>query len=192
MTVVEDPYRVLGIPSTATKDEIKRAYRKKAKEYHPDLHPNDPNAARKMNEVNEAYDMLINPEKYKGRRENSQRAQHSGTTQAGSGGNRNTNGNAGKPAFLAVATAARELLRNIPLNVHRSEIFQGFIKLVKERGKVLAYVDLIGLHRGLLQHRGFVFQPFQEIRGNGLRHALHLPSLRRGTGARPLRGWHTI
>ena len=97
--MVEDPYRVLGIPSTATKDEIKRAYRKKAKEYHPDLHPNDPNAARKMNEVNEAYDMLINPEKYKGRRENSKGTQHSGqysgTGQAGGGGYRNMNGNAG-------------------------------------------------------------------------------------------------
>jgi molecular chaperone DnaJ len=56
---------VLGISRNATKDEIKKAYRQKAKEYHPDLHPNDAEAARKMNEVNEAYDMLNNPEKYK-------------------------------------------------------------------------------------------------------------------------------
>lgn len=61
----EDPYEILGIPRTATKDEIKRAYRKKAKQYHPDLHPNDPEAAEKMNQVNRAYDMLSNPEKYK-------------------------------------------------------------------------------------------------------------------------------
>jgi molecular chaperone DnaJ len=63
--MIEDPYKVLGISHDATKEEIKKAYRKKAKEYHPDLHPNDPEAARKMNEVNEAYDMLNNPEKYK-------------------------------------------------------------------------------------------------------------------------------
>jgi molecular chaperone DnaJ len=63
--MIEDPYKVLGISRDATKDEIKKAYRKKAKEYHPDLHPNDPEAARKMNEINEAYDMLNNPEKYK-------------------------------------------------------------------------------------------------------------------------------
>lgn len=63
-----DPYQVLGIPRNATEEEIKKAYRKKAKEYHPDLHPDDPVAAQKMNEVNEAYDMLKNPEKYERRR----------------------------------------------------------------------------------------------------------------------------
>jgi molecular chaperone DnaJ len=63
--MIDDPYKVLGVSRDATKDEIKKAYRKKAKEYHPDLHPDDPEAARKMNEVNEAYDMLNNPEKYK-------------------------------------------------------------------------------------------------------------------------------
>lgn len=63
--MVTDPYRVLGISRDASKEEIKKAYRKKAKEYHPDLHPNDPKAAKMMNEINEAYDMLCNPEKYK-------------------------------------------------------------------------------------------------------------------------------
>ena len=62
--MIDDPYKVLGISEGATKEEIKKAYRKKAKEYHPDLHPDDPEAAQKMNEVNEAYDMLNNPEKY--------------------------------------------------------------------------------------------------------------------------------
>lgn len=62
--MVDDPYRVLGVGKDATKEEIKKAYRRKAKEYHPDLHPNDPKATEKMNEVNEAYDMLNNPEKY--------------------------------------------------------------------------------------------------------------------------------
>lgn len=63
--MVTDPYKVLGIPRDATKEEIKKAYRKKGKECHPDLHPDDPNATAKMAEVNEAYDMLTNPEKYK-------------------------------------------------------------------------------------------------------------------------------
>ena len=70
-----DPYEVLGVSPGASQEEIKKAYRKKAKEYHPDLHPDDPDAARKMNEINEAYDMLQNPEKYKARQEQEQRRQ---------------------------------------------------------------------------------------------------------------------
>ncbi len=62
--MVNDPHQLLGVSPGASQEEIKRAYRRKAKECHPDLHPNDPNAARKMNELNEAYDMLMNPEKY--------------------------------------------------------------------------------------------------------------------------------
>lgn len=65
--MIDDPYRVLGVSRDATPEQIKSAYRKKAKQYHPDLHPNDPNAAAKMNEINEAYDMLTNPEKYAAR-----------------------------------------------------------------------------------------------------------------------------
>lgn len=53
-----DPYQVLGVPYNADEDEIKKKYRTLVKQYHPDLHPNDPEAARKMSEINAAYEMI--------------------------------------------------------------------------------------------------------------------------------------
>ena len=56
-----DPYSVLGLSPDASEEEIKSAYRKLAKKYHPDLNPGDDEAARKMQEINAAYDQLQNP-----------------------------------------------------------------------------------------------------------------------------------
>lgn len=54
----KDYYDILGVGKTATEDEIKSAYRKLAKKYHPDLNPNDKQAAEKFKECSEAYEVL--------------------------------------------------------------------------------------------------------------------------------------
>ena len=60
-----DYYEVLGVSKTASDSELKSAYRKLAKKYHPDSNPNDTVAAERFKEINEAYDVLSDPEKKK-------------------------------------------------------------------------------------------------------------------------------
>ena len=62
--MIDDPYKVLGVSPDASDEEIKRAYRKLAKQYHPDLNPGDEAAAKKMQQINAAYDQIKNPENY--------------------------------------------------------------------------------------------------------------------------------
>ncbi|RKS03574.1 DnaJ C-terminal domain-containing protein [Flavobacterium sp. 102] len=60
-----DYYKILEVPKTATEAEIKKAYRKLARKYHPDVNPNDQNAEKKFKEINEANEVLSNAENRK-------------------------------------------------------------------------------------------------------------------------------
>lgn len=59
----KDYYSILGVGRNASEEEIKKAYRKLAKKYHPDHHPDDKSAEEKFKEINEAYQVLSDPEK---------------------------------------------------------------------------------------------------------------------------------
>ena len=61
--MAKNPYSVLGVSETASDEEIRAAYRSLAKKYHPDLNPNNPEATRRMNDINVAYDQIKSAEK---------------------------------------------------------------------------------------------------------------------------------
>lgn len=58
-----DYYKILGVDKNIDQKDVRAAYRKRAKQFHPDLHPNDPKAKAKFQALNEAYDVISDPEK---------------------------------------------------------------------------------------------------------------------------------
>ena len=63
--MADELYKTLGVSKNASDEEIKKAYRKLARKYHPDRNPDDPAAEEKFKEISAAHDMLADPEKRK-------------------------------------------------------------------------------------------------------------------------------
>src|SRR2546425_7752086 len=103
MATTKDYYQVLGVPETATVDEIKRAFRRLAKQHHPDRNPGKPQAAERFKEINEAHDVLSDPAK---RKQYDQLRRYVAFAGAGRGpGRGGGGGGGGGPADLGVEFA---------------------------------------------------------------------------------------
>src|SRR5690242_5311087 len=65
MAPPKDPYKTLGVDKKASADDIKKAYRKLARKYHPDKNPDDKQAEERFKDIQQAYDVLSDPDKRK-------------------------------------------------------------------------------------------------------------------------------
>src|SRR5205809_8138473 len=102
MASQRDYYQILGVAETATTDEIKKAFRRLAKQYHPDRNPNNTQAAERPKEINEAHDVLSDPDK---RKRYDQLRRYGAYAGAGRGGS------AGAPGAEGVYSVLRSLGR---------------------------------------------------------------------------------
>ena len=96
-----DYYKILGVDRNIPQDQVREAYRKRAKLFHPDLHPNDPKAKAKFQALNEAYDVISDPEKRKKYDQYGERWREADayTQGGGAGGQQYWNGNGGGSPF---------------------------------------------------------------------------------------------
>src|SRR5918911_5487016 len=92
MATVRELYEVLGVSKGASAEDIKKAYRKLARKYHPDKNPGDAEAEERFKEIQGAYDVLSDPEKRKQYDQVGPRI-FSGAGGPGAGGNFNWSGN---------------------------------------------------------------------------------------------------
>ena len=75
-----DPYELLGVPRKASGDDVRKAYRRLARQHHPDANPDAPEAEERFKEIQQAYEVLSNPEK---RRQHDERFRASARTSRG-------------------------------------------------------------------------------------------------------------
>jgi curved DNA-binding protein CbpA len=123
----KDPYKLLGLSRNASEDEIRKAHRKLVRKYHPDANSEDPQAEERFKEIQQAYEVLSNPQK---RREYDKRVHTSsreGTSRAGAGASR---GGSGRPR---PRSSARSAEGGTTYTVDLSELLAKLTNLSSER-----------------------------------------------------------
>ena len=128
MQTTKNLYKLLGLPKVASQEEIRQAHRKLVRKYHPDTNPDDPQAEERFKEVQQAYEVLSDPQK---RREYDQRLRASsrtgGTGREGAGTTRTTSGRP-RPS-----SAGRRAGGTTTYNVDLSELLTRLTNLSRER-----------------------------------------------------------
>ncbi len=136
MQTTKDLYSLLGLSRGASQDDIRRAYRKLVREHHPDANPGDPSAEERFKEIQQAYEVLSNPEK---RRAHDQRFYASSTRRSG-----NPRAGAGARTGRETVTTVdlSDLLRKLADRSDRSQ--EGSRQLQDE--EVARLAKMLGVH----------------------------------------------
>lgn len=134
-----DYYKILGVDKRASQDDIKKAFRKLARKYHPDLNPNDPSAKDKFQEINEANEVLSDPEKRKKYDEYGEHWKHADEFEAQK---RRSN----KPEALAVQEVSADSAVRVRVSPTVTEHI-GTVLMVKASPAVMLVVSPISSNR---------------------------------------------
>jgi curved DNA-binding protein CbpA len=127
MQTTKNLYKLLGLPKEASQEDIRQAHRKLVRKYHPDTNSEDPQAEERFKEVQQAYEILSDPQK---RREYDQRLRASSRTGGGREGAGTTRTNSGRPR---PSSAGRKPGGPTTYNVDLSELLTRLTNLSRER-----------------------------------------------------------
>ena len=137
-----DYYQVLGVDKTASQDDIKKAFRKLARKYHPDLNPNDATAKDKFQAINEANEVLSDPEKRKKYDEYGEHWKHADELELRSG-------TAGRPVQEVSAALAVQasVVRAVPVSVRTEAVHTGTLPTGRSFPEAVQAASPISLNR---------------------------------------------